>query len=132
MHTSAGLAKKYGLEQYLNQPAELNSLIFNLMLLQETIQLEQARKDRRDNPHAAFLSAKRIAHGKFVAGCRGDEKYRYAVESALKASTDILAVFNRNRFVKMLQSMGVPEDRVNEFCSTVTIDDDTHCINQEQ
>jgi hypothetical protein len=44
METAAEFAKKYGLEQYLDKPDDLNDAIFNLMLLQETVQLEQARK----------------------------------------------------------------------------------------
>jgi hypothetical protein len=131
METAADLAKKYGLEQYLDKPAELNDAIFNLMLLQETIQLEQARKKKRDGPDAAAISTKRIAHGKFVAACSGDGNYRYAVETALKAGTTIIALFQRGRFVRMLRSMGVPEDKIAEFCDTVTISDDTHCIDQE-
>ncbi len=131
MYTSAGLAKKFGLEQYLDKPAELNSAIFNLMLLQETIQLEQARKSRRNAPDKGAIAVKRIAYGKFIASCRGDEKYRYAAETALKASTDILAVFQRNKFVNVLRSLGVPEEGAAEFCDTVVIDDNTHCIDQE-
>jgi hypothetical protein len=131
MHTSAGLAKKYGLEQYLDKPAELNEAIFNLMLLQETMQLEQARKKKSERADAGAIFTKRIAHGKFVAACSGDGTYRYAVETALKAATSILPVFQRGRFVSMLKSMGVPEDKIAEFCDSVTIDDDTHCIDQE-
>lgn len=131
MHTAAGLAKKFGLEGYLGKPAELNAAIFNLMLLQETIQLEHERKSRRDSPQSGSAAVKRIAYGKFIASCRGDERYRYAVETALKASTDILAVFQRDKFLKVLNSMGVPEDQAAAFCDTVVIDDDTHCIDQE-
>ena len=74
---------------------------------------------------------RRTAYGKFVAACTGDEKYRYAVETAFKTATDVLAVFQHRRFVKALRSMGVPEDKITEFCQTVTLEDDTHCIDQE-
>ncbi len=131
METAADLAKQYGLESYLDKPAELNDSIFNLMLLQETIQLEQARKKMDDHADAAPISVKRIAHGKFVAVCRGEGTYRYAVEMALKAGTTVIAVFQRGRFVRVLRSMGVPEDKISEYCDSVTIDDDTHCIDQD-
>ena len=131
MHTSVALAKKFGLERYLDQPGELNEAIFNLMLLQETIQLEQAREKRRDDSQAQHISIKRAATGKFVAGCIGEMKYRYAVETALKASTALLAVFHRSRFTSVLRNMGLPEEKIAEFCQTVTIDDDTHCIDPE-
>ena len=131
MYTSAGLAKKYNLEFYLDKPAELNQTILNLMLLQEAIQLEHARKKKHEDAEAAFISIRRIAYGKFMASCSGSEMYRYAVETALKAATDTVAVFQRNRFVRALRSMGVPEDKISEFCETVTLDDDTHCIDQE-
>lgn len=131
METAADLAKKYGLERYLDKPAELNDAIFNLMLLQETMQLEQARKKKADRPDAVTISAKRPAHGKFVAACSGDVTYRYAVETALKAGTTVIAVFQRSRFVRVLRSMGVPEDRIAVYCESVTIDDDTHCSDQD-
>jgi hypothetical protein len=127
MHTSAALAKKLGLEHYLDKPAELNRAIFNLMLLQETIQLEQARKKRRDCPDSEAITVRRIATGKFTAGAMGDAKFRYAVETALKASTDILAVFQRARFVNMLRNIGMPDDVIDSLCDTVSIDDNTHC-----
>lgn len=131
MYTAAGLAKKYGLEQYLERPAELNELIFNLLLLQETMQLEGARKRMRDERDTKPIVLRRTAYGKFVAACTGDEKYRYAVETAFKTATDVLAVFQHRRFVKTLRSIGVPEDKITEFCQTVTLEDDTHCIDQE-
>ncbi|OGW41515.1 MAG: hypothetical protein A2010_04975 [Nitrospirae bacterium GWD2_57_9] len=131
MYTSSALAKRYGFERYLENPAELNDLIFNLMLLQETIQLEKARKKKREVPETESIQVKRTVYGKFIAGCSGDGKYRYAVETALRASTEVLSVFQRNKFVKVLTSMGVPEDKIREFCESVTIDDDTHCIDGE-
>lgn len=131
MHTAAGLAKKFGLEQYLGQPGPLNEMIFSLMLLQETIQLEHARKSKRERPDAVGISVRRAAYGKFIAVSSGDEKYRYAVETALKASTEVISVFQRSRFVKLLRSMGVPDDKIDEFADTVILDDDTHSIDQE-
>jgi hypothetical protein len=131
MHTAEGLAKKHGLEHYLDKPTELNEAIFNLMLLQETIQLEKARMARRDNTGAVAISTRRSASGSFVAVCSGDAKYRYAVETALRAGTAVVAVFLRGRFSGILRGMGVPEDRVMEFADSVTIADDTVCLDQE-
>ncbi len=131
MYTSSGLAKKYGLEQYLDKPVELNDAIFNLMLLQETIQMERAQKKKSDGSAGSIIAVKRVAHGNFIAACSGDEKYRHAVETALKASTNILAVIQRNRFAKILRSMGVPEEKNADFCDTIMIDDNTHCIDQD-
>ncbi len=128
METAAELAKKYGLEQYLDRPDELNDVIFNLMLLQETLQLEQAR---RMKVGAAAISVRRAAHGKFVAACSGDKKYRYAVETALKAATTVLPVLQRKRFVRTLKSMGVPEEKITEYCDSMMISDDTLCLDQE-
>jgi hypothetical protein len=128
METAVELAKKFDLEYYLDKPSELNDAIFNLMLLQETLQMEQARKMK---VNARTISIKRTALGKFVATCTGDVTYRYAVETALKAGTAIVPVFQRSRFVKMLRSMGVPEDRIAEYCDSVTVDDDTHCMDRE-
>ena len=128
METAAELAKKYGLEQYLDKPAELNEAIFNLMLLQETIQFEQAR---RMKVGATAVSIKRSAQGSFIAACTGDKAYRYAAETALKAGTTVLAVFQRKRFISVLRSMGVPEDEITEFCDSVVIDDNTLCFDVE-
>jgi len=131
MHTSAALAKKLGLEHYLDKPAELNRVIFNLMLLQETIQLEQVREKSRDCADSETISIRRIATGKFTARAVGDARFRYAVETALKASTDILAVFQRARFVNMLRNLGMPNDIIDPLCDTVSIDDDTHCVDPD-
>ncbi len=128
METALELAKKYGLEHYLDKPAELNDAIFNLMLLQETIQIEQARKMKVG---AVTITAKRSAHGMFIAACSGDKTYRYAAETAIKAETTVVAVFQRKRFVGVLRSMGVPEDKIAEFCDSVVIDDNTLCFDQE-
>ena len=128
METAAELAKKYGWERYLGKPAELNDAIFQLMLLQETIQLEQARKMKVG---AAAIAAKRSARGTFFVACSGNKTYRYAVETALKAGTTVIAVFQRRRFIGVLRSMGVPEDKIMEFCDSVVIDDNTLCFDEE-
>lgn len=128
METAAELAKKYGLERYLGKPVELNDAIFQLMLLQETIQLEQARKMKVG---AAAIAAQRSARGTFFVACSGDKTYRYAAETALKAGTTVIAVFQRRRFIGVLRSMGVPEDKIAEFCDSVVIDDNTLCFDEE-
>jgi hypothetical protein len=128
METAAELAKKYGLERYLVKPAELNDAILHLMLLQETIQLEQARKMKVG---AVTITAKRSAAGAFFAACTGDKTYRYAAETALKAGATVIAVFQRKRFTGVLRSMGVPEDKIEEFCNSVVIDDNTLCFDEE-
>ncbi len=128
METAAELAKRLGLEQYLDKPGDLNDTIFNLMLLQETLQMEQAR---RMKVNAKTISIKRSAHGKFIIACAGDPAYRYAVETALKAGTAVIPVFHRSRFIKMLCSMGIPEHRIEQYSDSITIDDDTLCIDQE-
>lgn len=115
----------------MDNPAELNEAILKMMLLQETIQIENAGKKKRSEPQSSMITIKRTGSGKFVAGCFGDQKFRYAVETALKASTSLLAVFQRGRFINILKSMGVPEDRIQEYCQSITIDDDTYCIDQE-
>ena len=128
MKTAAELAKKYGLESYLGKPAELNDAIFQLMLLQETIQLEQARKMKVG---ATAVTAKRSARGMFIAACSGDKTYRYAAETALKAATTVVAVFQRKHFIGLLRSLGIPEDKIAEFCNSVVIDDNTLCFDEE-
>jgi hypothetical protein len=131
MKSASVLAQQYGLEEYLNKPDELNKAILRLMLLQETIQLEQARKKKRENPDQPAISCKRIASGKLIAECIGDVKYRYAVETSLKASTTLVSLFHRSRFISVLRSMGVPEEKINEYCSSIVIDDNTYCIDQD-
>ncbi len=131
MYTAAALAKKYGFEHFLDKPDELNRTIFNLMLLQETIQMEQTREKRRNSTGDETISVRRIATGKFVVGAMGDGRYRYAVETCLKASTDVLAVFQRARFITMLRKVGVPEDIISTLCDSISIDDDTHCMDPE-
>ncbi len=128
METAADLAKKYGLEYYLNRPAELNDVIFHLLLLQETIQLEQAG---RLKVGAAAISLKRAVQGKFVVACSGDRTYRYAVETALKAGTTVIPMLQQKRFVQTLRSMGVPDDKIADYCDSIMISDDTHCLDQE-
>ncbi len=128
MESSESLAKRQGLENYLDKPAELNDTIFNLLLLQETIQLEQARKVKAN---AVNISIRRPVTGKFIASCSGQGKYRYAVEMAMKASTFTVAVFQRSLFIGILRNMGIPEDSISEFCDSMALDDDTHCTDQE-
>jgi len=128
METAAELAKKYGLERYLDRPAELNDIIFHLMLLQETIQLEQSRKMKIG---AAAITTRRSAHGAFFVACSGDKTYRYPVETALQAGTTVIAVFQRRRFIGVPRSTGVPEDKIAEFCDSVVMDDNTLCFDEE-
>jgi hypothetical protein len=129
MESAESFAVKYGLEHYLDKPDELNGMILKLMALQESLQTEQSKKMK---VAAKFISTKRISQGKFIAACRGDDTYRYAVETALRAATDVVAVFQRGRFIRMLKSMGLPDDKITEFSNTVVIDDDTHCIDADQ
>ncbi len=124
MENAAALAKKFGLESYLGRPAELNAAILNLMLLQETLQLEQTGIMK---VNASTISIKRHVHGKFIATCRGDRTYRYAVETALEAATFTVPIFQRSRFISVLQKMGVPDEQIETYCNNLTIDDDTHC-----
>ncbi len=128
METAVELAKRLDLEYYRDKPVELNEAIFNLMLLQETLQMEQAR---RMKVNAGTISIKRGVHGKFVAACAGDRTYRYAVETALKAATAVIPVFQRSRFVSLLRSMGIPEDRIGQYCDSILVDDDTLCSDRE-
>lgn len=131
MGNAVDLAKKYDLEHYLDKPAELNETILRLLLLQETIQIEQSQKLKFRKSNAETISAKRSVHGSFIAACTGDRTYRYAVETALKAGTTILSVFQRSRFVNVLRSMGVPEEKIVECVDSIIIDDNTHCVDQE-
>ncbi len=129
METAADLAKKFGLEYYLDKPGLLNDAIFSLLLLQESLQLERAKKIKPSE--GGVISVKRPVHGKFIAACTGDGTYRYAVETALQASTFTVAVFQRRRFIGVLRSMGIPEEKIAAFCDSVMVDDDTHCSDRE-
>jgi len=131
MDNAIDLAKKYGLEHYLGKPSELNEAIFQLLLLQETIQIEQSRTLAFRTSDVETVSLRRNTHGAFISASTGDKKYRYAVETALKAGTTILAVFQRGRFVSILRSMGVPEENIAEYADSIVIDDNTHCTDQE-
>jgi len=131
MESASYFAQKHGLEQYLERPAELNELIFKLLVLQESMQNEQARKKRNVEAGLETISIRRTAAGKFIAACMGDGRYRYAVETALRSSTATIAVFQRSRFIKMLRDMGVPEERIAEYCETATIEDDTQALDRE-
>jgi hypothetical protein len=72
METAAFFARKHGLERYLDDPAELNSAIFKLLVLQEALQEEQARRSG-GGTGAAAISVRRTVHGKFTASCSGDD-----------------------------------------------------------
>ena len=128
MESSADLARKYGLERYLEDPVRLNETIFQLLLLQETIQMERSG---RLKVNASTLSVRRSALGKFTARCRGDRAYAYAVETALKAATNILPVFHLDRFIQVLKHMGIPEHKIADYCGTIVISDDTHCLDED-
>ncbi len=129
METASYFARKHGLEQYLDRPGELNEMILRLLVLQETMQGESARKRKDDQ--ASIVSVRRPVGGKFVVACRGDGVYRYAVETALRAATAPVPVFQRGRFADTLRKMGVPEERIEEYCGSVTISDDTLCLDQD-
>lgn len=131
METAAFFAKKHGLEAYLEKPAELNELIFKLLVLQESLQAEQARKSVSAGAAAPLISVRRNVHGKFTAACAGDVAYRYAVETALRSATTVSPLFQRGRFVRALRSMGVPEDRIAGYCGSIVLSDDTLCVDPE-
>ncbi len=131
METASYFAKKHGLEAYLEKPAELNELIFKLLVLEETLQTEQARTREGDGPEATTISVRRSVQGRFTAACAGDVAYRYAVETALRSATTIVPLFQRGRFVKALESMGVPDERIAEYCGSIVLSDDTLCVDPE-
>ncbi len=131
METASVFAKKHGLEQYLENPDALNEMILKLLVLQEAMQSEAERKARTEGAGQKIISIRRTAGGKFTVRCSGDGAYRYAVETAFKGSTALVPLFQRGRFVSLLRQMGVPEDRIAEYCSSVTLHDDTVCIDQE-
>jgi hypothetical protein len=131
METASFFAKKHGLEHYLDEPAELNDLIFRLLVLQEILQAEDSRRTRTVRPDAAVISVRRTAQGRFTAACAGDAAYRYAVETALRTSTIIAPLLQRGRFMNALRSMGVPEERISEYCDGIVLSDDTLCIDPE-
>jgi len=130
METAAYFARKHGLEQYLDRPAELNELILKLLVLQETMQREQARMSGDERAGQA-IRVRRKAFGSFTIRCHGDASYRYAAETALKGSTATVPVFQHGRFTALMRQMGVPEDRIRDLCASVVIDDDTHCFDAE-
>jgi hypothetical protein len=131
MESASYFAKKHGLEKYLDKPDELNELILKLMVLQETLQAEGARKNRAGEQGREAILVRRTAAGKFTARCSGDAAYRYAVTTALQGSTALVPIFQRGRFISLLKKMGVPEERIAEYSSTMVVDDDTLCIDQE-
>ena len=131
METASYFAKKHGLEHYLDKPTELNEMILKLLVLQETLQDEALRERRRAGSSGDTLSVARPVTGRFTASCAGDKTYQYAVETALRAATAPVPLFQRGRFEGLLRKMGVPEDRIKEYCGSVFLSDDTHCIDQE-
>jgi hypothetical protein len=130
METAAFFARKHGLERYLDDPAELNSAIFKLLVLQEALQEEQARRSG-GGTGAAAISVRRTVHGKFTASCSGDGAYRYAVEMALRAATTVTPLFQRGLFENTLHSMGVPGERIEVYSDSVVLSDDTRCIDPD-
>jgi len=131
MESASFFAKKHGLEQYLDNPDALNEMLLKLMVLQEALQTEAARKNRAGEGGRETIAVRRGAAGKFTARCNGDPAYRYAVLTALQGSTALVPIFQRRRFISLLKQMGIPEEKINEYCSSVMLDDDTHCIDQE-
>lgn len=131
MESASYFAKKHGLEQYLEKPDELNDMILKLMVLQEAMQAEESRKKRTEGQERETIAVRRTAAGKFTARCTGDAAYRYAVVTALQGTTALVPLFQRGRFISLLRKMGIPEERIAEYCATVVLDDDTLCIDQE-
>ncbi len=131
MESASVFAKKHGLERYLDRPDELNEQILKLLILQESMQAESERKARTKDPGRQAIAVRRTAGGKFTARCLGEGTYRYAVVTALQGSTALVPLFQQGRFVSLLRQMGVPEDRIAQYCATVTLHDDTVCIDQE-
>ena len=131
MESASSFAKKHGLEHYLDKPDDLNEMILKLMVLQETMQAEGARKNRPGEQGRETILVQRTAAGKFTARCSGDPAYRYAVTTALQGSTALAPLFQRGRFISLLRKMGVPEEKIAEYCSSMMLDDDTLCMDQE-
>ena len=131
METASYFAKKHGLERYLEAPAELNDMIFKLLVLQETLQAEQARMRGPAVAPDAAISVRRSTAGKFSAACVADSRYRYAVESALRSATTVVPVFRWNVFTGTLRSLGIPEEIISRCLESVLLSDDTLCIDPE-
>ncbi|MDH4164539.1 MAG: hypothetical protein OEW15_17895 [Nitrospirota bacterium] len=131
METASYFAKKHGLEHYLDKPRELNEMILKLLVLQETMQDEAMRARRRSASSGEIISVGRTVTGRFTAACDGDRTYQYAVETALRASTAPVPIFQWGRFEGLLEKMGVPGDRIAEYVGTVMLSDDTHCIDRD-
>ncbi|MDA8099306.1 MAG: hypothetical protein M0042_06740 [Nitrospiraceae bacterium] len=126
METASYFAKKHGLEHYHDHPEELNETIIKLLVLQEALQQESRRMATGDT-----ISVSRSAAGRFAIACRGEAAYRYAVETAFRGATALVPLFQQNRFRHLLEKMGVPGERIDEYCATVVISDDTQCIDPE-
>lgn len=131
METAAYFARKHGLEQYLDMPEELNEMILKLLVLQESLQHEQARKANAVPDGCSVVDVRRKMGGRFSVRCTGATAYRYAVETALRESTFAVPLFQQGRFAALLRQMGVPDERIAEFCATVVVDDDIHSIDPE-
>jgi len=131
MESASVFAQKHGLDQYLEDPGALNDMILKLLILQESMQADAARKARTQETDRQEISVRRSAGGKFVASCSGQRTYAYAVATALQGSTALVPLFQRGRFLSLLRRMGVPEDRIAEYCATIALHDDTVCIDQE-
>jgi hypothetical protein len=131
METAAYFARKHGLEEYLDRPSQLNEMILKVLVLQEAMQREQARKAAANPSGRNAFTVRRKTIGSFTARCTGDPAYGYAAETALKGSTATVPLFQRGRFVALLRQMGVPEQAIEELCSTVVLEDDTHCFDPE-
>ncbi len=131
MESASVFAKKHGLERYLEKPDELNEMIVKLLVLQEAMQAESEQSMLAKEPGSQAISIRRTAGGKFTARCFGEGAYRYAVATALQDSTALVPLFQRARFVSLLRKMGVPEGRITVYCASVTLHDDTVCIDPE-
>ena len=131
METASYFARKHRLEHYLDDPALLNETILRLLVLQEAMQNEGHRKGGGERAGSGTISVRRSVAGAFTARCCGDPSYRYAVETALRASTASVPLFQRGRFTDLLTSRGVPGDRIAAYAGTLALSDDTHCVDPE-
>jgi hypothetical protein len=131
METASVFARKHGLERFLDDPGLLNDMILRLLVLQELMQNEAARRRPHDGGEGDIIAVRRAAGGAFTALCAGDAAYRYAVVTALRAATATVPLFQRGRFRDLLREMGVPDGAIGGYCSTIQISDDTHCIDPE-
>lgn len=131
METASYFARKHGLEQYLDDPALLNDTILRLLVLQEAMQNEAGRRRAAEPAGSGDIVVRRTVVGAFTARRSGDLDYRYAVETALRAATAPVPLFQRARFIDMLKGMGVPGDRSAAYAASAALSDDTHCVDPE-